>query len=137
MLDKVGDGVGRQRALAGVGGAPRRRRVRVGERVADDEDEVAVGPQRLQEAGAQQVRRRLLEEHALRRVPVRAPLGLEARARGGRRERVRLRHVRERVERKVPRPAERVVGREDRLHVLPLVLELGRHLLRRAAAWCG
>ena len=52
VLDETDGRVGRQRALAAVREAPRVRRVRVGERVAQDDDKVRVRIERLEEAGS-------------------------------------------------------------------------------------
>ena len=54
-------------------------RARDGDRVAHHHDQPRSREDRLQEPAADQVRRRLLDEHRPRQVPVRAPVGGEAR----------------------------------------------------------
>ena len=108
---------------------PRVRGVGVADGVAEDDDEVGVGVEALQEPHAQQRGRRLLEHERARPAaaalllvglvlgPVVAPLAVELGRDLGRGELGGLGQVRERVEGEEARPAERIVGREDRLRV--------------------
>ena len=133
VLDEADDRVGRQRVLAAVVRAPRLGGVGVGERVAEDDDEVRVREELLQQPHTQHARRRLLEHEGLLRAPVRTPLGVELACALGGGELARLGEVGERVEGEETRAAERVVRREDALHVLALILQLRRHALDRVA----
>ena len=89
-------------------------------------DEPRTGEHRLEEPAADEVRRRLLDEHPPAHVPVRLPVGGEPRAVLVGDERRVLGEVGSRVEPEPPRAAVRAGGPVDGLEVLPLVLRNAR-----------